>query len=150
MDPSLGFADKAANAARVPPSSYSRPEEPPQGRNEDHERHPCFAVRLEQPNGNSASVMYGTLIGSPAFNPSDGISFVFEALFPKAGVWKEAKWLVSITGSNLRRIYEHLCLSKQRFIRKGVNLDEEADVLPLAEDAPEVTEISVNELPKKS
>ena len=95
--------------------------------------------------------MYGSLVGSPAFDPSAGISFVFDALHPTKDGWKEASWQVTITGSNLRRIYEHLCLSKQRFVREGDNADDpgEGDVpLPLPGDAPHVDKITVTELMK--
>ena len=120
--------------------------QPPEGRDDAHDRHPCFSVRLENPNGNSFSVMYGSLVGSPAFDPSRGITFVFEALHGPD--WKEAQWKVTITGSNLRSIYEHLCLSKQRFIRIGENDYDpgEGDVPLPGGDNPHVTAISVTEM----
>lgn len=82
-------------------------------------------------------------------DPSRGISFVFEALHGPD--WKEARWLVMITGSNLRSIYEHLCLSKQRFIRIGENgYDPGEGNVPLPTGgAPHVISVTVTELPKK-
>lgn len=124
----------------------------PEGRNQDHDRHPCFAVRLELPKGNAVSVMYGTFIGSPSFDPSLGIHFVFEAMHPTKSGWKEGKWQAEIKGSNLRPIYEHLCLSKQKMIRIGVNGEDNlgnGDVpLAISPDEPEVTAINVTEVPK--
>jgi hypothetical protein len=121
-----------------------------EGRSEAHDRHPCFAVRLELEH-ETVSVMYGSFVGSPAHHPSTGIQFVFEALHRKDGAWKEGVWVVTVKGSNLERIFHHLCLSKQRFIRVGSNEDEpeEGDVpRHPGPGAPEVTGISVTELPK--
>ena len=80
---------------------------------------------------------------SQYFDPSEGTRFVFEALHSKEGAWREGAWLVKLAGSNLGRVYHHLCLSKQSFIRMGANAD-----VP-AQNAPEVTGISVTEPPKK-
>jgi len=95
-------------------------------------------------NGNEVSVMYGSLVGRPAQNPSVGIQFVFEAMHPEGETWKDAQWLVTVTGSNLERVYHHLRLSRQRFIRIGANEDEDVP----SQDGPEVTGIAVQKLGK--
>jgi len=95
-------------------------------------------------NGNEVSVMYGSLVGRPAQNPSVGIQFVFEAMHPEGETWKDAQWLVTVTGSNLERVYHHLRLSRQRFIRIGANEDEDVP----SQDGPEVTGIAVKKVGK--
>src|SRR5947209_4814483 len=91
-----------------------------EGREDSHHKHPLFAVRLEFEDGNVESVMYGTLIGSPYFNPSKGIQFVFEAAKPLAwDKWRLGKWTVSIVGNNLKDIFNHLCESKEVFVKVG-------------------------------
>lgn len=122
--------------------------EPKEGRDEAHDRHPCWAVRLVMESGDEFSVLYGSFIGSPAYNPSKGISFVFEALHPVGGKWVDAAWIVTITGSNLEVIYQHLCLSKQRFIRIGDMYDPGVGDVPNQTDpeSPVVTAIKVEKL----
>lgn len=111
-----------------------------EGRTEKHERHPCMAIRLMMASGNQVSVNYGSIVGSPFYSPSHGIQFVFEAAHPPGeqwGRWRLARWAVTITGSNLSTIYDHLCLAKQVFVKEGEN---EGD------GRPHVTGIGVEEI----
>lgn len=113
----------------------------PQGRDEKHDRHPTLSLSLEQENGDAPSILYGSLLGGPLFSPSHGIQMVIEAAHPKAwSAWKLGHWQVSIYGSNLKGIADHIKAGKQVYIRVG---DNDADA---GEDKPHVTRIEVAEM----
>lgn len=104
-----------------------------EGREDAHKQHPTFCLRVERPNGDCHSIMYGTFVGSPFYYPSHGIQFVFEGLHPKHGwalpgearnPWVMARWCVSILGHGLKAQYDHICDSKEIFIRVGENVTD--------------------------
>lgn len=91
-----------------------------EGREDSHERHPTFSVRLEFADGNSKSMLYGTLLSGFYFNPSYGIQCIFEGAYAHGwGNWQYDVWEVSITGHDLEPIFEQLCASKELFIRES-------------------------------
>jgi hypothetical protein len=147
MKPST-WGTGAKRLADLTKPEATNPNQENQGRDGSHDRHPCFALRLVTDAGDEVSVMYESLVGSPAYNPSEGIAFVFEALHPAAwGRWEGGRWLVTIRGSGLGPVYHHLCHASQQFIRVGANGEGpgEGDV-PRQEDEPEVTSITVERL----
>jgi hypothetical protein len=90
------------------------------GRAENHNRHPVMAVRLEWPNRNGYSVLYGNLLGGFLFDPSKGVQFLIEAAFTQQwDAWAYGVWKVSVTGSELEGVWHHLSQSKEIFIRAG-------------------------------
>jgi hypothetical protein len=96
---------------------------PQEGREDRHGLHPVWCVRLVKATGDQWAVPYGAVVSSLAFNPSHGISFVFEGIHAAEwGHWKEGSWSVTIRGSELSDIFAHLCEAKEVFVREGENV----------------------------
>lgn len=71
-------------------------------------------VLLELESGDKEGVYYGAILGRVRFNPSVGISFIFE---DTEGLWK-----VTVTGRNLHRMHRDLTLGRRESIRMGDNV----------------------------
>jgi hypothetical protein len=65
-------------------------------------------VSLELENGDCEGVFYGAIQGRVRFNPSKGITFIFEDA--------DGLWLVTIQGNNLYGMYRDLYLGRRESI----------------------------------
>jgi len=101
-------------------SLFNKNQKPVEGREDAHTRHPEFSLNVIREDGNEAGVLYGLMLCAPYFDPSRGIRFVFEGYHIES--WddiQDGTWLVTITGSNLQDISNHLKASKLSMIRLG-------------------------------
>lgn len=93
---------------------------PVAGRESAHDRHPEMSLRVIDEAGDQRSYLYGLLGGGPFFDPSRGIRLIFEGWhFTDWDTYAEGKWLVTITGTQLHDLFNHLTSSKLEFIRIG-------------------------------
>ncbi|CAN5446982.1 hypothetical protein BH10PLA2_BH10PLA2_08350 [soil metagenome] len=90
------------------------------GRSERRNPHPISGVRLEFENKNGSTVLYGTLLGGPYYNPSKGVQFLFEGAYTDTwDGWKYGVWKVSIEGPGLTNVWHDLSVSKEEFVKAG-------------------------------
>ena len=73
-------------------------------------------VILERESGDLEGVYYGAILGRVRYNPSVGVSFIFE---DAEGLWK-----VTIAGRNLHDMHRELTLGRRESIRLGDNVTE--------------------------
>lgn len=104
-------------------SHGQEPLESVQGRESTHGRHPQFSLNVVRENGNETGVLYGLLLSAPYFDPSRGIRLIFEGWHIET--WDDIKdgvFLVTITGSNLHDIANHIKSSAESRIALGDNV----------------------------
>jgi hypothetical protein len=68
-------------------------------------------VILDLDKAEHEGVFYGAILGSVRYNPSVGVTFIFEDA--------EGMWKVRLEGSNLHRLYRDLTLDRRESVRTG-------------------------------
>jgi hypothetical protein len=71
-------------------------------------------VILELENGDREGIFYGAILGRIRYNPSVGVSFLFED--------GEGLWRVEVTGNNLGGLHRDLTLGRRESIRVGASV----------------------------
>ncbi|WP_020469677.1 hypothetical protein [Zavarzinella formosa] len=97
---------KEVNEVPVPNDDDSI--ESPAGDGRDS-RHQVLAVQLVQASRNARAVLYGSITSTIDYDPSKGISWVFES--------EDGQERVLITGRLLDRLYDRLCSGKREVAR---------------------------------
>lgn len=79
---------------------------------------PPLGVILEWEDGNSETILYASIVSPICYDPSLGISFVFEGKRrTDQGTWEDGPWLVSIRGNNLQPVRNHLSWGRRESVR---------------------------------